>query len=157
MATDPDYLSVLGKYWDEQELRDLLASLGISGAPKLKRGDITGYLSSRPHGVELTFRRGVALDVPLRQYPEDAVALRTSPQGAVVLSNIRFYGKKTAPIQPFKGKLPFGGQFGASKQSLIQDLGPPEFEVGNNGPIRWDRDRYWLFAILAADETMTTF
>jgi hypothetical protein len=134
-----DYLAALGTYWDERPLRDFLSALEIPDVPKLDEDEYSGFLNNHQLGIELTFYPESALKVQLREYPK----------GAVVLYNIRFYGTKTKLFQPFSGELPLRLQFGASKASLIRDCGPPDFEVPDLGSMRWDRERYCLFAMLS--------
>ena len=132
-----DFVSALGLHWGEPGVRDLLASLRIEAEPRLKRGDYTAYLHNHRLGVELTFNEQSALDVPVRDYPA----------GALVLSNIRLYGAKSGPFEPFTGKLPFELRFGDSTQALIERLGPPDVEGRELGLLmRWDTERYALFA-----------
>jgi hypothetical protein len=139
-----DYFSALGTYWDERALRDFLSALGISGVPTLDEDGWSGFLNNHKFGIELTFYPESRVKVRLRDYPE----------GAGVLYNIRFYGTKTRLFEPFEGQLPLGLQFGASKNSLIKDCGPPDSEVPDLGSMRWDRERYCLFAMLSDDGSL---
>jgi hypothetical protein len=141
-----DFVSVLGTYWDEAPLRALLTSLGISGAPRVDRGDKSGFLQADALGIELTFYREEAIKVKLRDYPE----------GALVLYNVRFYGEKSGTRQPYGDALPFGLRFGASRDSLIQDLGPPDWDGPHIPAMRWDTERYSLFANLRGDGTLAS-
>lgn len=138
-------LSVLGTYWDEALLRAFLTSLGISGAPKVKVYP-SGFLKNRTLGIELTFYREKAIKIRLRDYPK----------GALVLYNIRFYGEKSGQFEPYTGALPCGLRFGASRDSLIQDFGPPDQENAGLGSMRWDTAQFSLFAMLSDEQTLTT-
>jgi len=146
MTTTTDFVSVLGTYWDEAPLRAFLTSLGISGAPKVKRGDKAGFLHANALGVELTFYREESIRVKLRDYPE----------GALVLYNIRFYGEKSGSLERYEGALPFGLRFGASRDSLIQDLGPPDSDRPDIPSMRWDTERYSVFANLSGDGSLAS-
>jgi hypothetical protein len=97
-------------------------------------------LNNHRLGVELTFYPESRVKIRLREYPE----------GALVLYNIRFYGRKARLFRPFEGQLPLGLQFGASKDSLIKDCGPPDTEIPDLGLMRWDRQCHSLFAMLSA-------
>jgi hypothetical protein len=141
-----DVLSVLGTYWDEGPLRAFLTSLGISAAPKVKGWDTSGFLKNRAQGIELTFYREEAIKIRLRDYPK----------GALVLYNVRFYGEKSGRFEPYTGVLPCGLRFGASRDSLIQDLGPPAWEDADLGSTRWDTAQYSLFAMLSGEGILTT-
>ena len=121
-----------------------MTSLGISGVPKIKRGDTFGFMNNHAQGIELTFYREDAIKIRLRDYPEDAM----------VLYNVRLYGEASGPFQPYPGVLPFGLRFGASRDSLIQDLGPPDFEMHDGSSMRWDTAQYSVFANLSGEGTL---
>jgi hypothetical protein len=137
-------LSVLGTYWDEPPLRAFLASLGISGVPRIKSH--SGFLQNRALGIELTFCREKAINLKLRDYPRHAM----------VLLNIRFYGKKTGRFEPYLDVLPCGLRFDASRDSLIEDLGPPDWENADLGSMRWDTAQFCMFAGLSDETTLVT-
>jgi len=129
-----NYAEKIGLYYGEPQLEDLLSKLNISAKPKLKRGDDTTYLSSHELGVELTFEDADSLSQPRREYPD----------GALVLSNIRFYGVPTGLFSAFKGTLPRGIQFGTKRQELISALGEPDWAAPSGRKFRWEKDIVWL-------------
>ena len=133
-----DVIAALGCTGGERALRDLLAALRIAGKPVVKRGDITAFLQNRKLGVELTFGYAEGLDVPLRDYPPDALVLR----------NIRFYGPGHSTHAAFAGDLPFGLRFGDTRAALIAKFGPPDADGTDIPPMRWDTARYALYAQL---------
>jgi hypothetical protein len=153
---DFDFISALGRYHGERELKEFLASLGVEGEPVLE-DDYSTFLHNHELGIELTFKPKESLRVPLREYPK----------GALVLYNIRFYGVHAGPFQPYSGKLLFGLKFGALKQSVIGQLGPPDSEtaalpipdseLNRVRSMRWDRDRYALFATLSEEDRLAVF
>jgi hypothetical protein len=135
MEIDP--IATLGRAWGERELHDFLAGFQIKGKPVFKRDDPTAFLQNNALGIELTFRRIDALDVP----PRDP------PPGAFVLSNIRFYGPGSKTHAAFKGDLPFGLRFGDNREAMITKFGPPDREGTpiDQTQMRWDTQRYALF------------
>jgi hypothetical protein len=142
-----DVIAALGRTLGEPELRDLLAALRIEAKPAVKRGDITAFLHNRKLGVELTFGYAEGLDVPLRDYPPDALVLR----------NIRFYGPGSSTHAAFTGDLPFGLRFGDTRAALIAKFGPPDADGANIPPLRWDTAGYALYAQLGEDGGLTRF
>jgi hypothetical protein len=145
LAMHFDFISALGRYWGEPEVRDLLASLQIPDK-LLPLNDYAMYLHNHRIGIELTFQEASWLKVRLRDYPP----------GALILRNIRMYGEKFRSFAPYPGELPFGLRFGESRQSVIEKLGPPDSEIEHLGLMRWDRDRYSLFAMLSPTQTLIT-
>jgi hypothetical protein len=114
-----------------------LDHFSIEGAPKLKKGEDTAYLSNPDRGVELTFVDAESLDDASRY-----------PDGALVLANIRFYGIPGHAFSPYGGDLPDGLQFGEAKDELLQRLGTPSW-VGMNGTkLRWDNNHVRLIVSL---------
>ena len=97
--------SLLGRYFDEPEISGFLSDIGVTAIPKLKRGDSTAIVSNGASGIEVTFRDADALDVKTKVYPE----------GAPVLSSVRFYGIKTDNFAPYTSQLPVAAAFGVSK------------------------------------------
>ncbi|KWE61024.1 hypothetical protein WL76_02755 [Burkholderia ubonensis] len=142
-----DLMSPLGHYFGEPEIAEFLSNLGIADVPKLKRGDSTAIVANEALGVEVTFRDSDALDVKAREYPE----------GALVLSNVRFYGIKTGDFAPYVGDLPLGVLFGSTKQALIDRLGVPARDNLALRQVRWDFDAYCVFAKFGEKEGMVIF
>ncbi|MDI3722975.1 hypothetical protein QK353_13700 [Pseudomonas aeruginosa] len=79
-----EYINFLGYYYGEEELNLLLNALAIAEAPVLPRGDTDTYLLKESAGIELTLSDAESLKFPERDYPD----------GALVLTNVRYYGKK---------------------------------------------------------------
>ena len=132
------HVYVLGKYFGESEITELLSELDVQEKPKLKRGDDTTFLSKPTKGIELTFEDSEALITSAREYPE----------GALVLSNIRFYGVKTDEFSLFQDKLPFNVNFGDDKNTLISKLGQPVLSNPSGTKMRWDSQAVSMFASL---------
>jgi hypothetical protein len=133
-----NYAGKIGLYYGEPQLEDLLLKFHISEKPKLAQGDDTTYLSNRELGLELTFEDADSLEQPFREYPD----------GALVLSNIRFYGTSSEDFSPFKGELPNGIQFGTKRQELISTLGNPDWTGMLNTKLRWNKGLSWLLVSL---------
>ena len=139
-----DVLDALGRPWGDDALREFVATLRITGEPRVAPDDLTTFLQNYKLGVELTFKSADALDVRQRDYP----------RGAVVLHNIRFYGAGSSTHAPFTGTLPFGIRFSDTRQTLIEKLGPPDSEVPWLPSLRWDTARYARFVVLDDDGTV---
>lgn len=129
-----NYSEKIGLYYGEPLLADLLSQLNISEKPKLERGDDTAYVSNHALGVELTFKDEHALNQPRREYPE----------GALVLSNMRFYGVPTEGFSVFRGALPRGIQFGATRQQVISAFGTPDRASLSGDLLSWEEDVAWF-------------
>jgi hypothetical protein len=145
--SDHKFISVLGKYFGEAELTSFLAEFEITDKPKLKRGDTTAHLSNESLGVELTFRDADALRVKTRNYPD----------GALVLSNVRFYGDNSSTYKPFAEPLPLGVVFGDSKSALLSKLGEPARDNERLKLMRWDLQGFCAFASLSEAGVLETF
>jgi len=139
-----DILDALGRIWGEDALRDFVAALHIANFPVLSPDDFTTFLQNYKLGIELTFAVAAEVKRPQRDYPP----------GALVLHNIRFYGNGDKTHRPFAGTLPFGIRFSDTRTTLIEKLGPPDWEADWIPSMRWDTARYALFAVLAADGTV---
>jgi hypothetical protein len=145
--SDHKFISVLGKYFGEAELTSFLAEFEITDKPKLKRGDSTTYLTKEARGIELTFDDVEALDVSTREYPD----------GALVLSNVRFYGAQIGSYQPFVGQLPLGVIFGDSKSALLSKIGVPAEDDEDLRLLRWDFQGFCVFAKLSKSGDLRIF
>lgn len=133
-----DYAKYIGLYFGEQSLSDWLARLGIQEKPRLKRGDDTTFLANRSQGIELSFEDSEFLSRPQRAYPD----------GALVLSNIRFYGVETDDFSVYTGELPFGIRFAEDKANVVSRIGVPEAENPKGTKLRWNKDGILLFVSL---------
>jgi hypothetical protein len=139
-----DYIAALGLYRGEPALRAFLDALDIVAEPVV-HDRYSGFLQNYARGIELTFKEPPLLDIPLRQYPADVP----------VLCNIRFYGTKTKTHAPFTGQLPFKLRFGDSRRALIEKIGAPDLDGTPVGPmLRWDTERYAVYAQFSDDDTM---
>ena len=141
LSDDIDFISALGLFWPELDLKRLLASLAIMDEPPPLVDSYSCFASNPELGIELTFKNADLLKVRFRDYPKRAR----------VLHNIRFYGQATPDFSPYRGTLPFGLQFGMSRQSVVDLLGPPSWFSDDIGSMRWDAERHCLFADLSKD------
>lgn len=115
--------------------------------PKIPKGDVDAYVKNHDEGVELTFTDERALDVKAgREYPE----------GALVLSNIRFYGAPTNDFKIFNGILPMSLSFGDIKEKLLEKLMSPAWLNSKQSSMRWDFEGYCLFCDFDADQKLDT-
>ncbi|MDH4557422.1 hypothetical protein E8F11_19955 [Pseudomonas sp. BN417] len=122
-----EYFEYLGYYYGEEKLGILLKELAIDEVPVLPRGDTDAYLLKEAAGVELTLSDSESLKFPERDYPD----------GALVLVNVRYYGKEIGGFSIFQGLLPYGIGFGQKKSELFSLLGEPEWRNPDESRLRW--------------------
>ncbi|MBK5012968.1 hypothetical protein IAE33_004828 [Pseudomonas sp. S60] len=132
----------LGIYYGEAKLGDLLKSLNIYEQPILARGETDTYLSKETAGIELTFSDSETLKSPERDYPD----------GALVLVNIRYYGKQIGQFSIYQGVLPYGIKFGLKKAALLTLLGEPEWKNPQESRLRWIRENHRVHVTLSHNE-----
>jgi hypothetical protein len=140
-----DYVKYLGLYHGEEALQPLLSQLGLAKAPKLAKGDITTHLSAKALGVELCFRDERFVKIPDKQFPE----------GALVLSNITFYGEGHSGYKTYADVIFPGITWGSTKPEVLRAFGIPnapsfsttgELLPGEDDwNMRWDRADHCLF------------
>ncbi|WP_341645987.1 hypothetical protein [Thauera sp. SDU_THAU2] len=141
-----DYVKYLGLYYGEAPLQPLLAELDLAKAPKLARGDMTTYLSAKTKGVELCFDEERSVQISGKQFPE----------GALVLSNIRFYGKNNPGYGAYSRCIFPGITLGSTRLDVLHTFGAPnsrkfysdkeELPLGESEwKMRWDRADHCVF------------
>jgi len=136
------HFEYLGYYYGETKLDSLLAALDINDAPILPRGDTDTYLSNEMTGIELTFSDSESLSTSQRDYPD----------GALVLVNVRYYGRKIEAFSVYQGRLPYGLTFGLKKSELISLLGAPEWRNPEEIRLRWIRGNHRIHVTLSKNE-----
>lgn len=146
-----DYVKYLGLYYGEEALEPLLAKWGFKKAPKLEKGDTATYLTSKELGVELCFDDERVVKIPGKEIPE----------GALVVSNIRFYVKGRAGYKPYQGALCPEITPSSTKPDVRRVLGMPnapayssagELLPGENDRImRWDRADHCFFIAFTSE------
>lgn len=129
----------LGAYYGDDKLESLLKSLNIDEQPVLSHGETDAYLSKETTGIELTFSDSESLNSPERNYPD----------GALVLVNIRYYGKKIGKFSVYQGNLPYGIKFGLKKPALLALLGEPEWRNPEESRLRWIRENHRVHVTLS--------
>ncbi len=136
------HFEYLGCYHGETKLDALLAALDINEPPILPRGDTDTYLSNEAAGIELTFSDSASLSAPQRDYPD----------GALVLVNIRYYGRRLDEFSIYQGNLPYGLTFGLNKYELIALLGEPEWRNPEGFRLRWIRGHHRVHVTVSKSE-----
>lgn len=127
-----DYSSLIGQYYGEPALIDVLESLGLKKRPRIARDEGKTSIALPEMGIELTFTDERVLEVQFRSYPD----------GALVLTNIFFHAMKTDQHEAYEGDLPLNLSFSFDKTELISCLGEPD-SVGLDGTLmRFDRPQY---------------
>ena len=132
----------LGFYYGEDKLENLLKSFNISEQPTLPRGETDAYLLKEASGIELTFSDSESLNSPERNYPD----------GALVLVNIRYYGRKIGKFSIYQGALPYGIKFNLKKPVLLTLLGEPEWKNPEESRLRWIRENHRIHVTLSQNE-----
>lgn len=123
-----DFLSYLGKTDDAQDIKDLLARLGVKKHPKVKRGDTDVYVELPKQGLVLIF-----------ELPEEG---KTS---LLTLADVQFYaGLPMQDSDRFPGTLPEGLVFEDSRDEARRKLGPPDDSVDSSGIDTWEREGHSL-------------
>ncbi|WP_418648818.1 hypothetical protein ACNQFN_11135 [Thauera butanivorans] len=151
-----DYVEYLGLYYGEAPLQPLLTELELTKAPKLARGDSTTYLSAKKKGVELCFDEERSVKITGKQFPE----------GALVLSNIRFYGKDNPGYGVYSGCIFLGITMDSTRLDVLHVLGAPdsrkfysdkeELPLGENEwKMRWDRTDHCIFFTFNEDGSIS--
>ncbi|WP_025804398.1 hypothetical protein [Pseudomonas chlororaphis] len=133
-----NYFESLGAYYGEKKIKDLLEDLKITETPTLPRGDADTYLLKEEAGIELTLSDSESIKDPKREYPD----------GALVLTNVRYYGKEMQGFSIFQGELPYGIQFGQEKKEIISMLGEPEWKNSDESRLRWIRGNHRVHVTL---------
>ncbi|GAA0754579.1 hypothetical protein LRH25_28920 [Ideonella azotifigens] len=124
-----DFLFYLGKTDDTEDIKMLLAQLGVKKHPKVRRGDIDVYVELPKKGVTLVF-----------ELPEDG---KTS---LLSLTDVQLYaGLPMQDTDKFPGSLPEGLEFSDSCDEARRKLGPPP-GGGGDGIDIWERPAYSLIA-----------
>lgn len=131
----------IGSFFGEEPVRQFLDALAVEGAPKLPKGEDTTFLKKSENGLELTFAGERFMTGKTRQYPE----------GALVLTNVRFYGAGVDDFDAYTGELPYGLNFGATLDDLTKALGTPGWKSPNGQRFRWDQSGHAVFATLGED------
>jgi hypothetical protein len=129
------YLDAIGDYLGEPRVASVLKHLGIEKPPKKPRGERSVNFPSAPLGVEIAFTDEGSLDVPNARYPE----------GALVLSSVRFYGPGSNEFKPYPGTLPYELSFDMRLADVSKRLGAPAFSNEFIGTYRWDLQRHCIF------------
>ena len=135
----------LGKYYDQPDVDTLLSNFEIKEKLKLKKGEVDAYLSSKKHGIEITF----SIESSLKERTQT-----TYPDGALVITNIRFYGVSTSDFDVYQGVLPSGIFFRNSKKELESTLGTSSWRNPILNSYRWKNSEYQLMAVLNDEEEL---
>jgi hypothetical protein len=133
--TTQDYLDAIGDYFGEPRVALVLKHLGIEKTPKKPRGERSVNFSSESLGVEIAFTDEGSLDVPNPRYPE----------GALVLSSVRFYGPGSREFKQYTGRLPHELSFDMRLADVSKLLGAPAFSNEFIGTYRWDLQHHCIF------------
>ncbi|WP_449432743.1 hypothetical protein [Pseudomonas putida] len=133
-----EHFEYLGSYYGENKLDSLLTTFKINETPILLHGDTDTYLSKEIEGIELTLSDSASLTSQERDYPD----------GALVLVNIRYYGKQIGEFSIYQGSLPYGIKFGLTKAELISLLGEPEWKNPEESRLRWIRGNHRVHVTL---------
>lgn len=133
--TTQDYLNAIGDYFGGSCVDFVLNHLGIDETPKIPRGERSANFVAMSLGVEIAFTDEGSLDVPSERYPD----------GALVLSSVRFHGSGENGFKAYDGSLPHDLSFEMGLGEASRRLGPPAFSNEFIGIYRWDLQNYCVF------------
>ena len=141
-----DFIGLLGLTSDDDQIKALLGSCGITVKPKIEEpDDETAIVENKTLGLEITFDDERYLAVKSREYEE----------GALVLSNVRMYGEGNDTFRSFKGNLPYGLLFGSNRQTAEATLGAKPAWVKRDGTYaRWDFKTHCEFLGFGESDTL---
>src|SRR3990167_3315016 len=132
---EDEFITLLGKTFNDEKVKEFLAACGIKKQPKLGHGDMDAYLENEKKGLEIVFRDERHLDVKSEEYEE----------GSLVLWNITMYGDDET-FKRFEGNLPLGLKFNFGLKETKSKLGKkPAWEDSDLGEARWDFKGYCVF------------
>lgn len=133
------HFKFLTQYYGEKNLKKFLNKLNIYKIPNpLSNACDDTYLKNKKAGIELTFSHPESIKEGKRKYPA----------GALVLSNIRYYGARIGKFHVYKEKLPYGIKFGQMKSDLFPILGKPEWKNPEESRLRWILNNHTLHITL---------
>lgn len=131
-----NFRDYLGMHFGQPELCRLFDVFVIQAKPTLVKDDDTAHISNPSIGVELTFRDAAIID-------DTDIDL---PDGALVLTNVRFYGTVSGRFKPYQGKLPDDTQFGDTLENFVAKFGEPDWKNPTLGKFRWETEKTALLA-----------
>ena len=140
-----DYVPYLGLSYGEAALQPLLFQLRITTAPKLAKNDEDTHLSAKSLGIEICFTDERFVNIPGKQFPE----------GALVVSNITFYGEGHPGYSVYSGSIFPGITLASTKADVLRTFGIPNSPIySDTGELlpdeddwnmRWDRTDHCFF------------
>lgn len=134
----------IGRYFGETEITELMQKLDLIGKPKRKRGEDDAYVMAPDIGIELGFTDEEALEPPL-------LDAREYPDGALVLTNVEFFGRRSGNYIPHSGNLPDGLIFGMTKQEVQNLFGAPHKMYLGEDVFKWICDERALICTFESD------
>lgn len=151
-----DYVQYLGLYYGEASLQPVLSEFGLTSIPRLPKDDNTTYLSAKKTGIELCFKDERFVNIPGKQLPE----------GALVVSNIRFYGEGHPGYSAYAGNIYRDITLASTKADVLRAFGIPnapsylasgELIPGENDwKMRWDRADHCFFITFDDDGNISS-
>lgn len=121
-----DFLPYLGKTDDTGEIINLLAQLGVTKHPKLKKGDLSVFVELPQQGLVLVFSRQ-----------------EQGKTSALALTDLQFYSEAFGHgYSSFAGQLPQGLVLTDLQGEVRRKLGEPEIANDKMGIDNWSFDGY---------------
>lgn len=123
-----DFLPYLGKTDDMDEIIKLLAQLGVSKHPKLKKGEMSVFVELPQQGLVLVFSRE-----------------QEGKTSKLTLTDLQFYSEAFGHgFSSFAGQLPHGLMLTDLKDEVRRKLGEPKVANDEMGVDIWTFDGYNL-------------
>jgi hypothetical protein len=117
MIDSNQLVQALGLHHTHDAVKGMLQALGLADKKiKLKRGDFDVGFQSEANGVDVVFS-----DPELHTVSEDF------PDGGLIFSCVFFFSEGCQGHRAFVGPLPSGLEFGLSRATVRERLGPPDW------------------------------
>ena len=121
-----DFVPYLGKTDDSPEIAKLLAKLGVTRKPKLKRGELYDHVQLKKDGLVLVFRES--------QDPKTS---------QIVLMSVQCYSAAEEGFKTFAGKLPHGLDFSDTRPEVLKKVGKPSKVNKTMRTDSWERKGFF--------------
>jgi hypothetical protein len=145
------FIQLLGTPADAPELKQLLATFGVTRSPKLDKGDFDANIEISRSGIEFIFTDEAFFR------DQDDIAIGVSP---LLLTNVSMSSDAAPGFSTYQGPLPYSLAFSDTRDAARAKLGPPDEldddddddDDGEESRLdRWTKDGIWVFAEYADD------
>jgi hypothetical protein len=138
-----ELIGLFGARADSAQVEAFFKRAGVAKRPKLPKGEYNAYLEFEKKGVALLFQDEAMLK------DED----KPVGTGPLIFAGAFFYSEGHEDYSQYQGELPEGLEFSDSRDTVVEKLGPSDWQDDDDGDIyreRWDRPDYKLLLDYAA-------